>query len=784
MAINTLSEWKQSIADHWSSLAAQINAQKQDNAYIRAVALAFAPVYSGDPDKFSQWVRLLGQLEGGAALKTVVEHIGASRIAHTPLMTFAASLYKQAQKDGAPLFRALDNLIIDLDILRNAAQQTSTDKAFIQQILEQIRDKDKRISGVSVQAETINAQGNVYIVGRDFNYIEKNYQGSDHVLRAYLSAVRTQWNASELDRVLKEMQKVDSTLKLHQLYTPTDVWRAPITANTEQTIIDLRNRAATQDVDNMRVVALERIAVHPHIVIVGAPGTGKSTLCHYIATALAFACDPEAEQTEHVRGLDLLGPTWIHGVMLPLYVRLRDFWRDSQTFPKKGEPGSATSLIKYLRQTLDTFAPELEKYLVSGGGQGEGAFLLLDGLDEVYNDQARVQLKQIIENWVARFPKCRVLVTSRTYAYRQASAWLLGHPFVLYEMAPYNMRQICQYINHWYDTVAQIPPYIYEGQENARKHTRRLANGLIYEIEQNDRLMSLARQPLLLTLITKIHQTHRELPRHRAELYEKTVDLLLRWNTFTESDADSIKFASLDPKPIRDALQLVAFSLQISGFMRPNQPPQIERKHLIDSLQKQRALGNQSINSIHELVDYLGTRNGILVPDNTENYRFLHLSLQEYLAACALIEQYNECDMPETLKTPAGGWDFPENIRKLLFADPDRWREVALFIGAILASQRSQRERWEYIEYMLPKKLPERGSLKDYYVHSIYVAAETWADAPSTPRLESQKSMLRHLRDCIEFISTDDRLDVPERLRIETIKESIHRILSTTTGSP
>ena len=49
-----------------------------------------------------------------------------------------------------------------------------------------------------------------------------------------------------------------------------------------------------------------------------------------------------------------------------------------------------------------------------------GGLLLLDGLDEVPEaDQRRLQAKTAVEQFAAMFPKVRVLVTSRTYAYQR-----------------------------------------------------------------------------------------------------------------------------------------------------------------------------------------------------------------------------------------------------------------------------------------------------------------------------------------------------------------------------
>jgi hypothetical protein len=195
-------------------------------------------------------------------------------------------------------------------------------------------------------------------------------------------------------------------------------------------------------------------------------------------------------------------------------------------------------------------------------------------------------------------------------------------------------------------------------------------------------------------------------------------------------------------------------------------------------LKKQHALSRNPRSQqpkIDDLVNHIGTRNGILVFAKDETYRFLHQSIQEYLAACALIEQYDELNMPPGLKCDKPYWTFSENICKLLLHDPDRWRETALFAGSILANDKGQDERWQYIEELLPKEKPDQTDITEPVLFSIYVAAEVWAAAFLKARLPSHHMTRDRLREMLELILTDSRLDVIEQQRSRVIFDDLKK---------
>ncbi|NES74228.1 MAG: NACHT domain-containing protein, partial [Okeania sp. SIO2D1] len=265
-------------------------------------------------------------------------------------------------------------------------------------------------------------------------------------------------------------------------------------------------------------------------VILGAPGSGKTTLMSYFAVMLAQA-QPQ------ILGLDP-NTDW-----LPILIRIRDLARH----PDK-------SILEYARifaektmavKTLPTGF--FEHWLEDGR-----ALILLDGLDEVAEEGKRYDVVRRIENFLGQFDRNRAIITSRPAGYKRD--FFRTEEFPHYQMQSFDDEKISAFINNWYDSRFQD-----KAEAERRKESLRKA------LDDNDRIKLLARNPLLLTIIALIHRYQAVLPKERYRLYDKAVEtLLISWDANKElSSHGKLKYLGLDD--LRRLMELLAYWVHTQG---------------------------------------------------------------------------------------------------------------------------------------------------------------------------------------------------------------------------
>lgn len=526
-------------------------------------------------------------------------------------------------------------------------------------------------------------------IGTQHNYYESPPDPSKpdptQLHRAYLNWVYEQSDMLSLAGVDPKAKSGEAHLSLGAVYTalltmtPEDHERWLLDAEGAQREARMADRAAR------RLSAIELLNRHQHLVLLGDPGSGKSTLVNFVALCLAgeglqkraanvqlltapLPVDDEEKQTRNrsSRQEEQERQPWSHDALLPVRVILRDF--AARGLPAPGLKATADHLWTFIcaelpGDALGDYTPLLHNELRDRGG-----LLLLDGLDEVPDaGERRSQIKQAVEEFVTLFPQCRVLVTSRTYAYQQQEWRLRGFTETI--LAPFSDSQIKHFVDRWYAHMATV-------RSLDRQDAQGRAELLKRAIFAAPRLHELAERPLLLTLTASIHAWRGgTLPDRREELYDAAVDLLLDWWESQRVVRDEtgkllvvqpslVEWLRADREAIRAVLNRLAFAAH-KGQPRLVGTADIPEKELVYALFE--TSDDQATDEINEkkLIEYLSQRAGLLVPRGVKVYTFPHRTFQEYLAACHLTDD-----------------EYPEQVADLVRNEPIRWREVTLLAGA------------------------------------------------------------------------------------------------------
>lgn len=495
--------------------------------------------------------------------------------------------------------------------------------------------------------------------------------------RAYLARILTQAN----NLPLFAGDSTHAQIRLSSVYTALLTQRSE--ADSEG---GARSMAKSPERAARKLSALDVLNAERKLVLLGGPGSGKSTFVNFVALSMAGELLGDA-------GLNLATLTaplpaeegeeetqpqhWGHGALLPVRVLLRDL---ASQLPPPGTPVNAEAVWGYLQAqlkqaALEDFAPLMHEEMLE-----HGALVLLDGLDEVPDAlDRREQIKQALQDFAASFSRCRFLVTSRTYAY-QRQDWKLDD-FTEAQLLPFTPGQMQRFVEAWYAHMVEL---LRLSEASARGR----AELLLRTVERNERIRELAERPLLLTLIAQLQtEGGGTLPEKREELYDKAVEMLLnKWeNIKVRERADGKK--EIEPSlaewlnaardDIRKALNRLAFEAhrdqpQLTGTA------DIRQDDLIAALLG--ASARRADVKVLRLEEYLRDRAGILAAHGIGMYQFPHRSFQEYLAACHLTDD-----------------DFPDKLADLARADADRWREVVLLAGA-KAARGSSLSAWALSE--------------------------------------------------------------------------------------
>lgn len=355
----------------------------------------------------------------------------------------------------------------------------------------------------------------------------------------------------------------------------------------------------------------EALHQHRRLLIVGGAGSGKTTLTLWLT--LIFARNKQAS-------LEYLGEHFKQP-RLPILLELRRF---AGIFAEKRKQSHVSDLAQIITEHV-----EQDVYFSNGAPQTiqqalrEGrCILLVDGLDEIVDLNVRREFARALDGLLMRpdgdYASNLCVVTSRQHGIHNVAFY--SHFQICY-IKPFSEDDVEQFLIRWYETAYGIV-------------ARDIVGKLFTQIKQNDRVMALATNPLLCTIIAIVYRTNRILPDRRTELYLKCCETLLDiWERGKGIEGSGLIHGS-DWQTKFELLAELAYWLH----SEENRVAATEEAFIEKLAQILLNKGMQSNITLacQEARQFLQTvreRSGLLSDRGDGTFEFVHLTFQEYLAA-------------------------------------------------------------------------------------------------------------------------------------------------------
>ncbi len=426
------------------------------------------------------------------------------------------------------------------------------------------------------------------------------------------------------------------------------------------------------------LTAVEVLAKHAELVLLGNPGSGKSTFVNYLAYILAGA-----HLGEEPRWRDMLGAPF-EAPLFPIRVVIRRWSSMLRSQPNR-ETGEGVDKpdVELVYWAIEReFKGGIDRQQLIKRLSHPQTLVMFDGLDEapVPERASDFNHRQVIIDSIREFriahPQCRVLVTSRIRPYN-APRYRLTE-FTEATLAPLDDSRIRRFVQQWYDEMLRVGEIVQPKKAQAKR------DKLLKAIDERQVLQEMAGTPLLLTMLAMVN-THSDLPERRVELYHQVVQQLLwEWDKQKAEEGEVARLRLLldvaEPPIDKAEFEKMLWKLTYEAHAKSGR----ERSaaiHVSDLKQALIDLYGQKGRSMFEaeawaarVMALMRERSGLLIPDEDDTFVFPHRSFQEYLAARWLL----------TLKNP--GRTF------LGLVENDIWHEVILLACGYLTIKDVQME--------------------------------------------------------------------------------------------
>jgi predicted NACHT family NTPase len=381
------------------------------------------------------------------------------------------------------------------------------------------------------------------------------------------------------------------------------------------------------------MAGIKAVEIYSKVRVLGKPGSGKTTFLQY----LAIRCNRGNFAANRV----------------PIFVTLRDFVDESRDI---GE----FSLLNYIHEEFCTSGIVDPSVITTLMREGR-VMLLLDGLDEVLDQERRIVVKEI-RRVSEKYQKNLFVVTCRT-----ATKALNFRRFTDVEVAPFTQDQIGAFAQKWFTTLTRN--LTQSGQEQAGQFIENLNR------PENVPLRRLIMTPLFLHLACWVFHQQGKFFTKRSEFYKQCLDLLLsKWDEARGIERDEIYqgFSLSQKLKLLSQIATVTFERGDYFFERQAVEQYIE-DYLRDLPDAAIELEELQLHS-EGILMAIELQHGLLTERGQGLFSFSEQIFQEYFTARKIVASHNLQASDLALEHLVSHITEP------------RWREIFLLTAAMLRS--------------------------------------------------------------------------------------------------
>ncbi len=339
------------------------------------------------------------------------------------------------------------------------------------------------------------------------------------------------------------------------------------------------------------LLTLKRFA-DKHLVILGPPGSGKTTLLKHTVLILA--------NRKKYRRMSRLP------YKMPFLLLLRDCSNTLKENPSLSLVDAVYTEVSRCRKPMSV--KRVESLLRKGG-----CLILLDGLDEVADEEKRRQMVNWVQLQLDSYSNNRFVITSRPFGYQDNTL----NKTTLLQVNPFTPDQVEQFIYKWFAADAFQSTEHNQDIQKAKED----ATNLLQRLQSTPTLFDFAVNPLLLTMIATVHKHHGSLPGTRADLYEEICEVFLG----KRQEVRGVQW-ELSPAQKQSILQPLAYYMMERGIQ------DIELTEAQGVIKKPLKRVNPQMMP-KEFLQMIEQSSGLLLEREIGIYGFAHKTFQEYLTA-------------------------------------------------------------------------------------------------------------------------------------------------------